>query len=146
MTVKVNKQTKEFLDSFEMTKEFNVENKMALYYLSRLGWGYPLTDGNGKDMPDDFSIEVNTNDELYKDIVKAIMTNDYELEEKKFVIAWNLEDKDGKIINMFYQGGVMIPTLNIDEATHFFSYDEAEKEAETYGFDSWSICPIDDFK
>ena len=76
--VKVSEEEEKFLKTFD----FNCENDVtkALYNVSRVGWGYYLTDNNGiglKDLTEGFR-----NLENRKRLIKAILDG-YEVEEEK---------------------------------------------------------------
>ena len=76
--VKVSEEEEKFLKTFD----FNCENDVtkALYNVSRVGWGYYLTDNNGiklKDLTEGFR-----NLENRKRLIKAILDG-YEIEKEK---------------------------------------------------------------
>ena len=76
--VKVSEEEEKFLKTFD----FNCENDVtkALYNVSRVGWGYYLTDNNGIELKD--LTEGFRNLENRKRLIKAILDG-YEVEEEK---------------------------------------------------------------
>lgn len=76
--VKVSEEEEKFLKTFD----FNCENDVtkALYNVSRVGWGYYLTDNNGIELKD--LTEGVMNLENRKRLIKAILDG-YEVEEEK---------------------------------------------------------------
>lgn len=76
--VKVSEEEEKFLKTFD----FNCENEVikALYNVSRVGWGYYLTDNNGIELKD--LTEGFRNLENRKRLIKAILDG-YEVEKEK---------------------------------------------------------------
>ena len=87
--VTVSEEEAKFLETFD----FNCENDVttALYHVSRVGWGYYLTDNNGielKDLSEGFRELENR-----KRLIKAILDG-YEVEkEKKYFVKLKAVDQ-----------------------------------------------------
>lgn len=76
--VKVSEEEEKFLKTFDFNRENDVTK--ALYNVSRVGWGYYLTDNNGIELTD--LTEGFSNLENRKRLIKAILDG-YEVEEEK---------------------------------------------------------------
>lgn len=90
--VKVSEEEEKFLKTFD----FNCENDVteALYNVSRVGWGYYLTDNNGIELKD--LTEGFRNLENRKRLIKAILDG-YEVEEEKKYKITLLNRNDGDL-------------------------------------------------
>nr|DAV60899.1 MAG TPA: Protein of unknown function (DUF1642) [Caudoviricetes sp.] len=76
--VKVSEEEAKFLETFNLNHRIDVAT--ALYHVSRVGWGYYLTDNNDielKDLSEEFNELENR-----KRLIKAIL-NGYEVEKEK---------------------------------------------------------------
>lgn len=81
--VKVSEEEEKFLKTFD----FNCENDVtkALYNVSRVGWGYYLTDNNGIELKD--LTEGFRNLENRKRLIKAILDGYTVEEEKRYTVV-----------------------------------------------------------
>lgn len=95
--VKVSEEEEKFLKTFD----FNCENDVtkALYNVSRVGWGYHLTDNNGIELKD--LTEGFRNLENRKRLIKAILDG-YEVEEeKRYLVRIKGVEEDNAFLNYY---------------------------------------------
>lgn len=133
--VKVSEEEEKFLKTFD----FNCENDVtkALYNVSRVGWGYYLTDNNGIELKD--LTEGFRNLENRKRLIKAILDG-YEVEkEKRYkVVMPNVSSSGGVLTCIKHDDSwIWIDTLGIivEGRTH------TRKELEDAGFGWVFDCP-----
>ena len=134
--VKVSEAEEKFLKTFD----FNCENDVtkALYNVSRVGWGYYLTDNNDIELKD--LTEGFRNLENRKRLIKAILDG-YEVEKTKYVVT------DGNHLYFKgYQEDVDIVIL-VDEQPGTMEYvkkfntkEEAQKAADILG---WKVQEVE---
>ena len=143
--VKVSEEEEKFLKTFD----FNCENDVtkALYNVSRVGWGYYLTDNNGIELKD--LTEGFRNLENRKRLIKAILDG-YEVEkEKKYKITLlNRNDGDLYLVNqnanLGDKYGHFSPVVLLFTKSTFFSekcYKLTKKEVVSNGFGWVFDCP-----
>ena len=85
MVVKLTQEQADFLKTFGNLED-EVDKKLALYHITRFGWGYNLTDG------DDLKSGAFGNSDKLK-MVEAVI-NGYELIESKYKF-YNFSDSSG---------------------------------------------------
>lgn len=93
--VKVSEEEAKFLETFNLNHRSGVTK--ALYHVSRVGWGYHLTDNNGiklKDLSEEFWDFENR-----KRLIKAILDG-YEVEkEKRYIVKMKGLNEDNSYLN-----------------------------------------------
>lgn len=101
--VKVSEEEEKFLKTFD----FNCENDVtkALYNVSRVGWGYYLTDNNGIELKD--LTEGFRNLENRKRLIKAILDGYTVEEEKRYLVKMKGLEQNKSYLN-FNFGGVWL--------------------------------------
>jgi hypothetical protein len=133
--VKVSEEEAKFLETFDFNCESDVTT--ALYHVSRVGWGYHLTDNNGIELKD-LSEELRDL-ENRKRLIKAILDG-YEVEKEKRYMIKLKGVPDGakflkytKVTREWYFG--MRKHYNDIEISH------TRKELEEAGFGWVFDCP-----
>ena len=115
--VKVSQEEAKFLETFNLNHRIDVAT--ALYHVSRVGWGYYLTDNNDielKDLSEEFKELENR-----KRLIKAIL-NGYEVEkEPKYIVKLK-----GVVRNS------MVLKHNINEDTWYMSNKENYTNLKSY--------------
>lgn len=143
--IKVSEEEEKFLKTFD----FNCENDVtkALHNVSRVGWGYYLTDNNGIELKD--LTEGLRNLENRKRLIKAILDG-YEVEkEKKYKITLlNRNDGDLYLVNQNADlgdkyGHFSLVVLLFTKSTFFSEkcYKLTKKEVVSNGFGWVFDCP-----
>ena len=127
--VKVSEEEEKFLKTFD----FNCENDVtkALYNVSRVGWGYYLTDNNGielKDLSEGFREFENR-----KRLIKAILDG-YEVEEEK---RYLVSLKNGQPLVKSQSGNTFYFNQNITAG----NYKVTRKQLEQTNFGWVFDCP-----
>lgn len=132
--VKVSEEEAKFLETFDFSHDFDVTT--ALYYVSRTGWGYHLTDKDGtelKHLTREARLPKNR-----KRLIKAILDG-YEVEkEKRYLVKMKGIEKEKCYLNYNF-GGVWL----FYNQENFYGYraHHTRKELEEAGFGWVFDCP-----
>nr|DAM69296.1 MAG TPA: Protein of unknown function (DUF1642) [Caudoviricetes sp.] len=128
--VKVSEEEAKFLKTFDFNRENDVAT--ALYHVSRTGWGYELTDGDGielKHLTREARLPKNR-----KRLIKAILDG-YEIErEPKYIVKL----KNGQPLVKAPLGGKFYFNQNITAG----NYKATRKELEESGFGEVFNSPL----
>lgn len=131
--VKVSEEEEKFLKTFD----FNCENDVtkALYNVSRVGWGYYLTDNNGIELKD--LTEGFRNLENRKRLIKAILDG-YEVEEeKRYLVKMLKANFGGKIQILSFRKNSFFWSSNWEG----YKVHHTRKELKEAGFGWVFDCP-----
>lgn len=126
--VKVSEEEAKFLETFDFRYDFDVTT--ALYYVSRIGWGYHLTDKDGtelKHLTREIRLPKNR-----KRLIKAILDGYEVKKEKRYLVKMKGIDTNFNSLNRHRNENYWI--FSSEDKNTLYQTHHTRKELEDAGF------------